>query len=363
MKVVTQSTYCVCAGLFVLFTTQGHADAPSPDVAPPPAVSSDMELIRTIIAHNTAARERIYSLPLRVQLESETTYDYNPAKYAAPIADIVPKGRRTDRSESVKIYDGPRFKSSVVKTYSVSDADFHRVQEILILLNEEYFAEVYTFHDKNGVPYMSIELNEHRANGEVLDATNEVVKGWKEPDVRKFGFGIGGSRTLQKLLESHPDNSTWTADDLTRDTALLKLTYLGRPDSQLRRTKGEFWLDPAKDFLVVRADLVAREGYDRENIQVDLMELPGGIWFPREVTIDHRELNGRSYKQHIKVLSAEVNVTPPHQDFYLESLTFDPARTRLYRHSPDGTVTEMLLYAGQWVPKDVVPPEASPHIR
>ncbi|GMU92643.1 MAG: hypothetical protein AMXMBFR4_17010 [Candidatus Hydrogenedentota bacterium] len=277
MNAVTQRMCYVCAGLIVLFTTQGHADAPSPDVAPPPAESTDMELIRTIIAHNTAARERIYSLPLRVQLESKSTYDYDPAKYAGPIADIVPKGRRMDRSESVKIYDGPRFKSRVVKTYSVSDTDFRRVQDISIILNEEYFAELYTFHDKNGVPFMSIEVNEHRANGEVLDATNEVLKGWKEPDVRKFGFGIGGARTLQKLLESHPDKTTWTADDLTPGLSMLKLTYLGPPDSQSRRAKGQFWLDPAKDFLVVRADLVAREGYDRENYKSARRHCRGGV--------------------------------------------------------------------------------------
>lgn len=337
MNAVPRYICGVCGGLVLLIGMQGHAEPP-PAVSPsPPSQSTDMELIRTIIAHNTAARERIYSLPLRVELESETTYDHDPDRDAAPIKDPVPKGRRIDRTESVKIYDEPRFKTQVVKTYSVPEANYRRIQETSVIFNEEYMAEVFTYHDQKNVPFKSVHVFEHRANGEVLEETMKGVLGWKDPDIRKFGFAMGGSTTLQKLLDSRSNNIMWTVDDSIPNSTLLKLTYLGRANAQLRRAKGEFWLDSARDFLIVRADILAREGFDQKKLEVDLMELASGIWFPREVKINHRELNGRSYSQHIKVLRAEVLDRPPPEDFYVESFSFEPSRVLLYLHRPDGT--------------------------
>ncbi|GMU92641.1 MAG: hypothetical protein AMXMBFR4_16990 [Candidatus Hydrogenedentota bacterium] len=366
MNAVTRYICGVCGGLVLLIGMQGHAEPPPAAAPSPSSQSTDMELIRTIIAHNTAARERIYSLPLRVELESETTYDHDPSMDPAPIPDPVPKGRRIDRTESVKIYDGSRFKTDMTRIVEVPEANYHTKQETSVVFNEEYLAEMFTLpKGRDGDYEVLIHVYEHRPNGEVLEETLKGLRGWKEPDVRKFGFAAGSSISPpDRLMELATPADAWSVDEIMYEEArLFRIKCTGAPDSKGKRNHSQYWIDPAKDFLIVRAEAVARDGYDRVNIDVELMELSEDMWFPHEIRVDHREFEGRSFRQHIWVSKAEANVRPPKDDFYIESLTFKPSSTRLIKCSPNGNVVEMLFYAGGWVPQELVPPEARPKPR
>lgn len=336
-------------------TVWGAEEAPASAtaVAPP----GDTELLETIIAHNTAAREKIKSFIVKV--ESERTWDFDPAEVPTPTPVPIPKGMRTDYTKATLIKDGPYIRVDSEFVIEVKEKGYRDETSVSCCLNDAYYAEV-----PRGIKNW-MYVYEHRSIAEMSDKAKFRMSGYFVPNVMYFGFGTGSfylnneyaKRTSKRTSRVHWGVSTDCSDGNLKYKVVQTLPSMY--EGKLRRN--EFVIDPERDFLIEESTSWDEHGIMREHMRASFQEVPGDIWFPKDIHL--RYVEDKAFETHIRVLSAQVNVSIGANHFVLDNLRFDRNTLTIRRFTPDGTYADFVHYGGQWIPENAAPPGFRPEPR
>lgn len=223
---------------------------------------------------------------------------------------------------------------------------------ISVVLNDDYLAELHRGK------YGAIYLYSTRPGEGPTEKILYLAEGWMNPDPRRYGFGAGRT-SLHELLNRHPAESSWTVHSVDENaTKLYRITRIGPPDPRGKSFRHVFTVDPEKDFLVRHAELYDRDGVRFATVNVELMLLSNGSWFPRRIEdIDH---GPEKRALRITVTKVSVDAIPEASWFSMERFDFDPASTILVRIDPDGASQRMGFYEGEWIPLEIIPEVARP---
>jgi hypothetical protein len=309
----------------------------------------NMDLIRTISAHQTAALERVKSIALTIH--SEERYDFDAADLLGISSVAIPKGRRIDRREGTWVHKGTFCRADFTLESQIGEGQFREKTVMSVLLNDEYFVEL------RKAEYGRIDMYMARPGEGPSERLRYRAEGWMNPDPRRYGFGAGVN-SIQNLLTAYGDRSTWHVKPIELGGEhLYEITNIS-PPSRTGPIRWMFIVDPAKDFLVRRAQSLKGDGSTGRSVDVKLMQLANGSWFPQHI-LDRYETS-RGYSLEIRVLEAKLDPLPDNHWFTIEALSFDPTSTTLSRFFPDGASQKMAFYGGEWMPFELVPENSRP---
>lgn len=344
-----------CLVLLAALTSHAEtADEPTP-IPPGAAAGSDEEqLLRTIIDHNTAAREKIKSFMVKV--ESERTWDFDPAEVPTPTPVPIPKGLRTDYTKATLIKDGPHIRVDSEFVIEVKEKGYRDETSVSCCLNDAYYAEV-----PRGIKNW-MYVFEHRSIAEMSDKAKFRISGYFVPNVMYFGFGTGSTYYLNEQFARRTPRVKWSVREFRSDGGLRYTIIKERPSMVAGKWKrSEFVIDPERDFLIEESTYWDEHAVLRDHMVANFQELPNGVWFPKDII--SRYVEDKVFEAHHRIVSAEVNVPVDPGYFQLDNLRFDRNTLTIRRFTPDGTYADFVHYGGQWIPENAAPPGFRPEPR
>lgn len=333
-------------------TVWGAEEAPASAtaVAPP----GDTELLETIIAHNTAAREKIKSFIVKV--ESERTWDFDPAEVPTPTPVPIPKGMRTDYTKATLIKDGPYIRVDSEFVIEVKEKGYRDETSVSCCLNDAYYAEV-----PRGIKNW-MYVFEHRSIAEMSDKAKFRMSGYFVPNVMYFGFGTGSTYYLNEQFARRTPRVKWSVREFRSDGGPRYTIIKERPSMVAGKWKrSEFVIDPERDFLVEELTYWDEHAVIRDHMKIDFQKLPNSVWFPKHII--SRYVEDKVFESDHRIVSAEINIPVDPGYFQLDNLRFDRNTVTMRRFAWDGTYADFVHYGGQWIPENAAPPGFRPEPR
>ena len=333
--------------------------SPAPAVAVaeslPPQDGSTDERVRAVILQHSAAVKRISSYRLDVAWE-ERHFDETPLDQPLPEGIVTSSGggtllwqdgkwrvehrNRMDRidamQEHILQHEGLQLKAQAVQekydTWAVYNGDSFARR------SSQFGHEIY-FYSREQIEYQAFLF----------------------PNPLEFGFEIAprnGSfeaTFATSQLPTHRPVTHWALDSLESAEGGRKIRISRNVDVERGIWETQYLIDPERDFLAVGLDAWYPPIGKTSEYRLELQQLADGRWFPREA----RYRRPDSYRSWIfSNVSIDVAIDP--LMFNLESIPFDPEKTRLIRQDANGSNKVYLFRDGQWVPESLVPKHLRP---
>lgn len=331
--------------------------APAAVVAesPVPSHESTDERIRAVILQHSAAAKRISSYRTDVAWE-ERQFDETSLDQPLPEGIVTSSGggtliwqegkwrvehrNRMDRIDpmlgQIAQHDGLRLKAQVAP----------ELYDTWAVYNGEYFARRSTQMGHSLYCYFREQI-EYQA--------------FLFPNPLEFGFQIApwngtfDATFATSQLPTHKPMTHWALDAVEEAEGGRKIRISRNVDTEQGNWQTQYLIDPERDFLVVSLDVWYPPNGKTDEYRLELQQLAGGRWFPKEA---HYRNRGSYSRWVFSNVSIDVVIDP--LIFNLESIPFDPDLTRLIKQDANGSDKVYLFRDGQWVPESLVPKHLRP---
>lgn len=308
-----------------------------------PSTKDDASIVAMLIANNTASRDRLNSLDLKVKQVYTITEPYidGLTEWEAdwPKDTLV----STIESELYTTHEGLLFlKRNEVLTIGGGPKPWKLDRFVRVLRNNKYVAEQIAV---SGRATSTIRLWEHESIQRPQQDSLSCL-GSCQPFVLDYAYGNG----MSSLSESYERNKAvveWAADLVElegEEVYRLEQRFIDRKRGESR--KNVIYIDPHKDFSTLRV-----ECYDLNSMLTDLINVRlqlqenVGMWLPVEVTnqsfIEHK-ITARGRLLEIKAVAGEHDFA-----FNLNALNVEEG-THLTRVRRDGQPQAYEFVKGEW---------------
>jgi hypothetical protein len=309
----------------------------------------DLELIRTLIAHNVAAYDKIKTL----RVEQEWSCIDNREYPEIPGASI-PGGHRIEKSHGVYIRRGEWFRCDYTCGITLPDTNRHAENRTQAILSDRLFSAVSTSPTplKLGVPSKAhidgtppppiIRLFELDSIGSMPASQKKLAHGYLPPNPTLYGFEIGGY-AIGPSLDYHPNVVTWSVEEKRGENGT---EYIVKKFNPYKGTTADTF-DSGKDYLVTRRLALDLKGKTLIDITVHPAKF-NGVWLAERVD----ELNPlNNYEFHLAARKIEINGTVADAEFEFDTLEFDPNKAVLNRYARGAAEpVTLVMRDGVWIP-------------
>lgn len=329
--------------LLILAATLFIIPLPAPCETLPEAgadTNSDTELIEALIAHHTAAREKIKSYHAK--------YTYERIMDPPPGTIVTdPQLYRDTTAEAEIIRQGDCYWFT---RHSTSDVEGpHKDLMEYAVLNPKYYVEIH-------VPeiYKDQVITAYWVDHKGLDALDETpmarsAKYFTLPEPIVYGFTGANYGKLENTYHLNRKFSKWTVSRTNSSYVLTRDLFV---HEQLR-TRGIYSINSEKGYMLELVDVNHLQEDLETKIQVELEALGNGVYFPKTIGVDAEEHEFRMIDK-IKVTEVEINNEYPDIQFEFGAIPVDMSRLRVKRSFVDGKLHDYRYLNGEFIPEEIL---------
>lgn len=290
----------------------------------------DMELIRTLLAHNRAELEKIKSFWFEYEWESvDETEGFAPAG--------IPAGTCVMRGKVVYIREGHQYRYDCTFRRKVLGTDYIEEDQTQSILTDKCFV-VIPSRKLESIRYVDISLNK-----EMLEQDRHLSETIIAPDILNYGFD-NGVYGVSHRIRPESTNTKWSVDQGSDGRIFTILAH-----SMARSIVTEYTVAADQGYLISRKHVKDKEGNTLTRINCVPMQV-SKVWVPKYVE-NFDPLNNSSFS--LKVTKAEVNEPIAKETFDFETLKFDRTKVRLQKIVSGHEPVYLVFKAGEWIPEQV----------
>ena len=330
----TPSTLLMLATALCVFPLPASTETlPDPDND----AKTDTELIEALIAHHSAARDKIKSYHAK--------YTYERIMDPPPGTKVTdPQLYRDTTAEAEIIRQGDCYWFT---RHSTSDVEGpHKDLMEYAVLNPKYYVEIH-------VPeiYKDQVITAYWVDHKGLDALDETpmagsAKYFTLPEPIVYGFRAAHYGTLEALYSNNPEYTKWTVlKNNGSYTLSSELTFRER-----QRAKCIYIINSEKDYMLELVHVTYPQDNLETKIQVELQALSDGVYFPRTINADADETEFHMI-DHINVVEVDINEKYPDTQFEFGAIPVDMSRLRVKRTFLDGKIRDYRYLNGEFIPE------------
>ena len=311
-----------------------------------------------MLLQNKAAREGIYSYGVDISWEYRR-FEETPNDAPLPEGVVYSRGEGTWIKQGAmwRVHQRKR-RDSVPDVAAMLNLDktaghpSQAIQEysLLAVYDGENFAQWNTKSEDSLFLYPA----------ETIQAKLVDHEAFLSPHPLRFGFGVGIA-FLDEIYDSTQqpgvkESTRWAVDDVESDEGpVVRLTRSSPTTGGEYIKRGEYWVDPRRDCLVVYCAAWETPEEKSEVFEFDLGKLPDGRWF----VVEARWRRKDDYQVH-RFSGVTFNGKFDLAMFSIESIPYDPHSTLLIKQGVGGDNSAYLFRDGQWIPEALVPKHLRP---
>lgn len=293
------------------------------------------DLLRSVIRHNKAARERIHSYVIEQEWTSYSKYRVHPSNNGET-EDIKSRHKMKIVRDRGHYY---MLRTGRLEALSGTWSENRRYE---CALNDSYYAE-YIIHDET---LNSARVVEHASLDTMDPATLKLATEWY-PKPCAVDFLTGGRvLSVSDSFANSPAKTRWSISDHILDGDPVYRIERVLPLTDGRELVAHFYIDPHRDFLSRGADAYERDGSMAATMRIELSdEWESRKWFPKKILLDEMHDGSRL---EMEVVSVQFNPEIDKSLFTFESFDIQP-NAILTRSAPGGrSFTNYRYVDGVW---------------